>query len=113
MVTGNYHVLGDPLTYGFIRAADGTLTTGIEEPFAESPGTFCSGINSHRWVVGNYWTKFNGYAFLFKPPHQFITYSIQNADSTYFTGINDDGLITGYYVDDTGQAHGLILQVVQ
>jgi hypothetical protein len=113
LVTGFYRVLGDPLTYGFIRAADGTLTTGIEDPFAESPGTFCSGINSHRWVVGNYWTEFNGYAFLFRPPHQFITYSIQNADSTYFTGINDDGLITGYYVDDSGQAHGLILQVVQ
>jgi hypothetical protein len=47
------------------------------------------------------------------PPHQFISYSIQNADSTYFTGINDDGLITGYYVDDSGQAHGLILQVVR
>jgi hypothetical protein len=105
--------LGDPLTYGFIRAADGTLKTGIQEPFAESPGTFCSGNNSHGWVVGNYWTEFNGYAFLLIPPHQFISYSIQNADSTYFTGINDDGLITGYYVDDSGQAHGLILQVVQ
>ena len=112
-VTGTYRILGDPLTYGFILAADGTLTTGIEEPLAESAGTFCSGINSHGWVVGNYWTEFNGYAFLFKPPHHFITYSIQNADSTYFTGINDDGLITGYYVDDSGQAHGLVLQVVQ
>jgi hypothetical protein len=113
MVTGTYHVLGDLQTYGFIRAADGTLKTGIQEPFAESPGTFCLGINSHGWVVGNYWTEFNGYAFLLIPPRQFISYSIQNADSTYFTGINDDGLITGYYVDDSGQAHGLILQVVR
>jgi hypothetical protein len=112
-VTGTYRVLGDPLTYGFIRAADGTLKTGIQEPFAESAGTFCWGINSHGWVVGTYWTEFNGYGFLFKPPHQFISYGIQNADSTYFTGINDDGLITGYYVDDSGQAHGLTLQVVQ
>lgn len=113
IVTGNYRVLGDPLTYGFTRAADGTLTTGIQEPDAQTSGTYCWGINSRGWIVGNYWTEFDGRAFLFKKPNQFITYSIQNADSTYFTGINDQGRITGYYVDDQGQAHGLILQVVE
>jgi hypothetical protein len=113
IVTGIYRVLGDPLTHGFIRAADGTLTTGIEEPEAESPGTYCWGINSRGWIVGNYWTEFDGRAFLFKPPNHFITYTIQNAESTYFTGINDSGHIAGYYVDNDGQAHGLILRVLQ
>lgn len=46
------------------------------------------------------------------PPHQFVTYSIQTANETFFTGINDEGQITGYYVDTDGQAHGLILLVV-
>lgn len=113
IVTGDYRVSGDPLYYGFIRAADGTLTTGIGVPGAQPSGTHCWGINSRGWIVGNYRTEFDGRAFLFKTPNHFITYSIDGADSTYFTGINDQGRITGYHVDDQGQAHGLILQVVE
>jgi hypothetical protein len=113
MVTGLYRATGDTVTSGFIRAADGTITSGIRYPGAISPGTYCLGVNSRGWVVGNYWTEFNGYAFLFIGPNHYISYSVQNAESTAFTGINDHGRITGYYVTSDGQTYGLILQVLK
>lgn len=111
-VVGNYRQTTHSVYRGFLRMADGTLVRNISYPHSFVPGTFCSGINKHGWVVGNYWGQFTGYGFLFKAPNTYISYGVQGADSTYLTGINDSGRVSGYYVDNDGIAHGLILQIV-
>jgi hypothetical protein len=111
IVVGNYHTTAGNTNHGFIRDADGNLTEGFDYPGAESPGTFFSGVNSRGWIVGNYWTEVNGYGFFLKPPNSYVQFSIQNADSTYLTGINDHGQICGYYVDDAGAAHSFLAYV--
>jgi hypothetical protein len=105
-------VPGGGLVQGFIRAADGTLTTGFRDPHARAVGTFWRGINSQSGGMGNCFTNLGGTAFLFQPPNQFFSYSVSNAD-TSFTGITDQGLISGVYLDSAGQSHGIIVQVVR
>ena len=119
IVTGYYTVSTETPDRGFIRAADGTLITGIEAPVAHLTGTLCRGVNSRGWVVGSYWTQKSTqyppveHAFFLNPPDQFVAYDYPSALSTTFTGINDHDDITGYYYDEIGLSHGLILRVVR
>ena len=112
LVTGFYLVPSDPLTHGFTRADDGTIT-GLDFPGAQKTGTNCTGINAQGWVVGFFGRRTGPRAFLFLPPNQFVDYAYPGATSTYFGGINDQGLITGSYTDSTGQTHGIKVRAIQ
>ncbi len=116
-ISSNGIVVGDYDTIaggsGFIRAPDGTLTTGLNFPDRSGSFTICLGVNAQGLVVGRYLNRTGEVAYLFRPPHQWISYTFPGASGTVFTGINDQGLITGYYSDSAAQPHGIILQVVQ
>jgi hypothetical protein len=114
-VVGYYQTTPSSLVAGFIRATDGTITSGIQDPDAVVYGTYCYGINFRGWVVGTYTTSFfvGNSAFLFKAPNQFINYSIPAASITVFSGINDQGRICGFYINGDGSIHGIILQVME
>jgi hypothetical protein len=112
-VTGNYYQAPDYITYGFIRQGDGTVLTGIDHPAAGAI-TSCEGINARGWVIGSYTIGAEYHGFLFIPPHTFIDYDVPGATSTFLSGINDRGVICGYYVtSDSSPTRGVTLQVVQ
>jgi hypothetical protein len=116
-----------PVYHGFVRAADGTITTfdapgaGTSENNVYVQGTFALSINDDGVITGYYVDASDGY-------HGFVRY----ADGTITTlnapgagtgtssltgyqlgtkalSINDDGVITGYYLDANEVYHGFMV----
>jgi hypothetical protein len=79
-------------------------------------GTFAEGINNFGAVTGYYVDVNDVYhGFLRRPEGGFTTFEAPGADTTpgSFNGttpisINDLGVMTGYYTDATGYAHGFL-----
>lgn len=114
-MTGYYLATPFHLNYaGFIRQADGTIITGLRDPDALHT-TYPFGINARGWLVGAYYLADDNFAsaFLYVGGNKYINYNYPGATETVFTGTNDRGRICGYYRDSAGNAHGMILQVVQ
>jgi len=57
--------------------------------------------------VGNYLSSGVYHAFL-KDGAAFTSLDIPGASSTLATGINDSGVIAGYYTDASGVTHGFV-----
>jgi hypothetical protein len=113
VVVGNYRQTSNSVYRGFLRMTDGSLVRNISVPGSVVPGISCRGVNKNGIVVGGYSTQFNGFGFLFKAPHTYVRYGVEGAQLTYLTGITDDGLVSGFYVDTQEIAHGLILRLVE
>ena len=96
--------------YGFLRAADGTLTLPIIAPGASQ--TVPMAINDAGYFVG-YWADNRGaHAFVMHLPDTFVSYDMPGATGTSFTGINSDGLIVGNFQDQQHKTHGLVMQLL-
>jgi hypothetical protein len=116
-----------PVYHGFVRSASGTITTfdapgaGTSENNVYVQGTFALSINDDGAITGYYVDASDGY-------HGFVRY----ADGTITTlnapgagtgtssltgyqlgtkalSINDDGVITGYYIDANEVYHGFMV----
>ena len=84
--------------HGFLRAADGTITT-FDVPGAAF-GTILSAINPADKIVGYYFdADFIGHSFLRAPDGTFTTFEVPGAAVTQAVGINPSGTTTGMYCD--------------
>ncbi|HEU0207725.1 MAG TPA: hypothetical protein VFQ78_01975 [Candidatus Udaeobacter sp.] len=105
-VVGSYSIGG--AGFGYRRDADGTLQYPFAVPGMSSTGL--RGINDRGWMVGR--ASESGtviHGVLFNSRGAFALYDYPGAVWTYFTGINNGGLICGTYEDDSG-VHGFIVQ---
>jgi len=108
-ITGGYQYHG--AIHGWWQDSDGTVHAPFDPP--GSLQTLPFGINDKGLVVGRFFERGTGRAFLFKPATgQFFIYDYPGAVFTSFAGINNDGLICGRYDDGSGIFHGFLAQVV-
>ena len=99
-------------TYGFFRAADGTLTMSIDFPGAVQ--TMPKAINDSGYIVGVWIDDAQGrHGLVIRLPDTFISYDIPGAENTTLTGINNLGQIIGYYQDAQFVVHGLVAQLIE
>jgi len=106
--------------HGFLRNREGKYTT-FDAPDAgttanNTNGTFPSGINV--WgIVAGYYNDVNivSHGFLRTPDGTFKTFDAPGADTnpadaagTIVTGVNDLGLVTGYFFDSNFRVHGFL-----
>jgi len=77
----------------------------LDAPFPNTQGTVARGINNEKTVVGTY-VEFNGkqHGFRYKKGH-FTSIDVPYSTHTQALGINDAGVIVGFYDDDRG-THG-------
>ncbi|HEY1768699.1 MAG TPA: hypothetical protein VGG02_00410 [Chthoniobacterales bacterium] len=117
LITGSYY---SGSTYeSFIRETDGSFITGIQVPQDGVFYNLAAGINNQGYVVGSFRSISKGnsheMAFVFQAPDTYILYSYPGSANTYFTGINDQNQIVGWYTtpkrDRKPRDHGLILQL--
>jgi hypothetical protein len=101
-VTGD--AVGDFFT-GYVRAADGTITT-----FAPTLTTISTAINRRGAVAGFYQDNNdnNDHGFMRTPRGNIITFDPAGSAGTNPTAMNAHGDIAGYYADASGHAHGLL-----
>ncbi|MGO9952060.1 MAG: hypothetical protein ACLPN1_07590 [Dissulfurispiraceae bacterium] len=104
---------------GFMRAVNGTFTNGYDT-YSGCNGmgfTYAYGINNNLQISGYCLGSALGfhYGFILNATTEvFTTIDNPNAslsiadDGTTVTGINDNGLVTGYYTDVNHAAHGFI-----
>jgi hypothetical protein len=110
------------VVHGFLRSPVGEITTF--DPPGESAlyGLGCYndcaiGLNDWGAITSSYLDANNVYhGFLRSPEGTFITFEAPGADTTPndFNGtfpysINDQGVITGYYIDANDVNHGFLL----
>jgi len=104
---------------GFMRAVNGTFTNGYDaySPCNGSGFTYAYGINNNLYISGYCLGSSLGFHYgliLNANTEVFTTIDNPNAsltlagDGTTGTGINDNGLVTGYYTDVNHAAHGFI-----
>jgi hypothetical protein len=116
------YIDGNNVVHGFLRSPVGEITTF--DPPGESAlyGLGCYndcaiGLNDWGAITSSYLDANNVYhGFLRSPEGTFITFEAPGADTTPndFNGtfpysINDQGVITGYYIDANDVNHGFLL----
>ena len=87
---------------GFVRAADGTITT-FDVPGASS--TTVLSINDKGMVVGYY---SGSYGFLRTASGKIKTIKVSSAVMTLASAVNDNSVIAGEYLDQSGIGHGFV-----
>lgn len=99
VVTGSYYP-GDALV-GFIRAADGTLTS-FSVP--DAPYTQPNDINLQGAVTGTYVLQSDGpnHGFYRRPNGHLSAFDPTGSTDTHALSVNNKDQITGYYVDGSG-----------
>jgi hypothetical protein len=104
-ITGYY---SDGVGHGFVRAADGTITS-FDGPGASPSGTYATGINLSGEIVGYYsdYPSPVSHGFVRAADGTFTTFDA-GPNSTFPTSINPSGMITGYYDDASFVAHGFL-----
>jgi hypothetical protein len=102
-LSGTYDTALHPDPIGFILPRTGPAVSFGPPPGGS--GLYVSHINDWRQVVGNY-TAANGavVGFLRKSNGQFVDVIVPGAANTLAYGINDCGIVVGFWTDDT--AHG-------
>ncbi len=91
VVSGSYDARG---VVGFLRAADGTIST-YSVPGAQM--TFGTSINAGGTVAGSYRLADNkDHGFIRSPDGTLTTFDVPGADETTVKGINKYGVVTGY-----------------
>jgi hypothetical protein len=108
--------------HGFLRSADGTITTFDAPGAGTNPntfgGTFPAGINLQGSVAG-YLNDANGvsHGFVRTSDGKFTIFDAPGADlnpadqaGTLFSGINNLGATSGFYLDSARLSHGFLLK---
>jgi len=117
----SYYVDGENVVHGFLRTPAGAFITF--DPPDEGPGGVgcaadCSiGLNDWGAITGIYYDANNVvHGFLRRPEGSFATFEAPGADTTansyngtFPVTINDQGTITGFYLDANNVAHGFLL----
>ena len=105
-ITG-YYQDADFGYHGFVRAADGTITT-FDAP-DDVGGTFPQGINPAGTITGYYQdADFFGHGFLRSPDGVITTFDPPGSIFTSAISINPAGAITGNYEDEKTVIHGFL-----
>jgi hypothetical protein len=115
------YIDGNNVTHGYLRSPWGEITT-FDPPGEGASGLGCSadcsmGLNDWGAITGYYLDASNVYhGFVRSPEGWFITFEAPGADTTTndFNGtfpvsINDEGAVTGYYIDANNVLHGFLL----
>ncbi len=96
--------------HGFIRDANGVITTPFDFPGAAS--TLFRGINDRGFVVGRYINPDSSvHGFALKLPNTYVSFDFPGAVETSLNGINNSGYISGRYTDGAGIRHGFVARV--
>ena len=80
--------------HGFYRDPAGNFTYPLDYP--GSTYTYILGMNDRGWMVGNYANASGLHGFVVKLPNTFISFDGPGTN-TFLTGINNQGLICGFY----------------
>jgi hypothetical protein len=122
-ITGMYvvsYVLHAAVYHGFVRAADGTMTTfdppGAGAGTGHYRGTFPISINTAGDIAGTYTDASGGHGFVRAADGTITPFDAPGASAagssvlpaTGAFSINDSGEITGFYVDASGVLHGFL-----
>jgi hypothetical protein len=115
-----YYFDGNGVSHGFVRSPDGHFTT-FDAPGAgtvadKSQGTFPAGLNVEGTIAGYYNDEHSvGHGFIRWRDGKIITFEAPGADlnpadeeGTSVSGLNDLGVISGYYGDSKGLVHGYV-----
>jgi uncharacterized membrane protein len=116
-ITGYYFDSAD-VSHGFLRDNNGVITTFDVPGSGTAPlqGTYGGGFTPMGTIMGNYLDADNlSHGFLRNDDGTFTTFDAPGAghvpgsdDGTYPFGINANGAITGWYVDDADVNHGFV-----
>jgi len=106
-VVGGYYV--DGINYGYLRDADGTL----HFPYGVPGNWFTTlrDINDAGLMVGTTAGDTGTQGVVFRSPGSYALYTYPGGGATSFTGINNRGLMCGYYLDDKNDAHAFIVRM--
>jgi hypothetical protein len=115
-----YYVDGNYLVHGYLRTPSGEFIT-FDGPDEGPNGMGCYndcpiGLNDWGAITGSYLDANNVYrGFLRSPDGAVITFEAPGADTTandyngtFPYSINDQGVITGYYLDVNNVSHGFL-----
>jgi hypothetical protein len=104
---------GDSAPHGFVRAADGTITTfDVPESFFQGMflGTLAFSINAAGAITGFYYKPQSqiSHGFVRDPEGNFTTFDPPGSISTIPQSINAGGDVTGYYNEANLVVHGFV-----
>ena len=114
------YILHAAVYHGFVRAADGTMTTfdppGAGTGTGHYGGTFPISINTAGDIAGTYTDANGGHGFVRAADGAITTFDAPGASTagsamlpaTGAFSINDSGDIAGFYVDASGVLHGFV-----
>jgi hypothetical protein len=104
VVTG-YYIEASNIIHGFVRAADGTITTFDAGPY----GTIPRSINPRGEIAGYTYASNSSLTHGFvRAADGIITTFDAGPNGTIPASINPRGEITGSYADATNVAHGFV-----
>jgi hypothetical protein len=104
-------------SHGFVRETDGTITTFAPPGFVGGLGNLATplSIDQPEAIVGSYFRENGASGFLRTPDGTFTTFDPPGSDNnscgasgTNTSGINPNGVITGYYSDKNCFIHGFL-----
>lgn len=117
----SYYIDGSDVVHGFLRAPWGQITTFDVPGESSFYGLGCysdcaMGLNDWGAITGSYLGADNVYhGFLRNPDGTFTTFDAPHANTsvgsfsgTFPVSINDQGVITGYYLDANNVNHGFL-----
>jgi hypothetical protein len=94
-------------THGFVRGADGTITT-FDALSASS--TVATSINAVESVTGYTFKNMHAHGFLRGPEGTIVNFDAPGAYETFGEGINRSAVIAGYHLDTNNLNHGFTRQ---
>ncbi|HUO60665.1 MAG TPA: hypothetical protein VMU24_08350 [Candidatus Acidoferrales bacterium] len=96
--SGNFHA--------FLRKPDGTIEDLGPKTWVQSSAY---GINNWGLIVGSAVDSHGVFHGFYGQPEDFRLFDYPGATFTVLTGVNDDGEMSGRYIDQSGKSHGFIL----
>jgi hypothetical protein len=118
---GGYYIDGSDVVHGYLRSPLGNFTTFNAPTGAGSYGFNCSGdcfvgLNDEGAMTGYYLDASNVYhGWVRSPEGTIISFDAPGADltpndynGTFPVNINDQGAITGFYIDEKNVSHGFL-----
>jgi hypothetical protein len=97
-----------PEFFGFVRTADGTLTsfTAPGAAIGWNEGTLFNSINDSGAITGRYEGSTTHGGFVRDPDGTYASFSV--GAFTAPLGIANSGAVVGYYLDESGVSHGFL-----
>ena len=103
-----YYSGGQNIDYGFFRDTDGTLTFPSTIPGIAQ--TYLEAVNDAGSMVGFVMRGAHYHGMFYSTPSQPTTFDYPGSTDTFIYGINNRGLISGVFYDQTG-IHGFVARV--